>query len=105
MKRSKGIAIVGPICSGKTQIVKLVTLALKRTFDVILKTSYVNLSTFSQEELYGPVLAFDQNSIMQLDQPLQPKSIFKLILDNYTQEKMLLTDRERSRLICAIYMD
>lgn len=70
MRRSKGIAIVGPICSGKTQLVKLVTLALEQSFNTSLKTSYVNLNTFSQDDLYGPILAFDQNSMMQLDQPL-----------------------------------
>jgi hypothetical protein len=67
MKRFRGIAIVGPVCSGKTQLLKLVTLALQQTFNTTLKTSYVNINTFSQEELYGPTLAFDQNSIMSLD--------------------------------------
>lgn len=67
MKRSKGVAIVGPICSGKTQLIKLVTLALKRIFSTTLRTSYISPSTFSTEDLYGPVLAFDQSSVYQLD--------------------------------------
>ena len=34
MRRNKGIAVVGPACSGKTQLVKLVTIALRRIFSV-----------------------------------------------------------------------
>lgn len=63
MKRQKGVAIVGPICSGKTQLIKLVTLALKKIFHTTLKTTYVSPSTFTNEDLYGPVLAFDQSSV------------------------------------------
>jgi hypothetical protein len=42
---------------------------------------------------------------MSLDQPLQPKSVFQLILSNYAQEKMLLPQMERERQICSVYMD
>ena len=76
IKRQKGIAIVGPINSGKTQLIKFVTLALKKGLNALLRTSYISPKTFSKDDLYGPVLAFDQSSIYQLDQPLQAKSVF-----------------------------
>lgn len=63
MKRYKGIAIVGPVCSGKTQLLKIVSLTLKKFVNTVLRTSYINPNTFSKENLYGPMLAFDQNSI------------------------------------------
>jgi len=59
MKRSKGVAIVGPICSGKTKLVKLVTLALKKACNTVLRTSYISPDTFSFDDLYGATLAFD----------------------------------------------
>ena len=54
LRRNKGVAIVGPICTGKTQITKLVTLALRKAFNVFLRTSYISPNTFSSSELYGP---------------------------------------------------
>lgn len=63
MKRSKGIVLAGPICTGKTQMIKLITMALKKTFKTNLRTSYISPDTFTREDLYGPVLAFDQSSL------------------------------------------
>jgi hypothetical protein len=63
MKASKGVVIAGPICTGKTQMIKLVTLALKKAFNTVLRTSYISPATFSEEDFYGPVLAFDQASL------------------------------------------
>lgn len=76
MKRNKGVVIVGPICSGKTMLIKLITLAFKKIFHTTLRTSYVSPQTFSREELYGPQLVFDQTSVLQSEQPLQTHSIF-----------------------------
>lgn len=59
MKRNKGIVIVGPVCSGKTQLIKLITLCLKTQFETQLRTSYISPKTFSENDLYGPVLAYD----------------------------------------------
>lgn len=42
MKRNKGVVIVGPICTGKTMLIKLMTLALKKIFHTTLRTSYVS---------------------------------------------------------------
>ena len=55
MKRNKGIVISGPICSGKTQIVKLATIALKRGFNINMRSSYITPCTFTEDELYGPI--------------------------------------------------
>ena len=41
MRRNKGIVIVGPICSGKTQLMKLATTILRRTFNVQLRSTYI----------------------------------------------------------------
>lgn len=63
MRRTKGIVICGPMCSGKTQLIKFVTLALKSQFNVQMRTSFLNSGTFTEQELYGPVFAFEQDSI------------------------------------------
>ena len=59
MRRSKGLVLAGPICSGKTQLVKLCIIALKRSFNVTMRSSFLTPSTFTEEELYGPTQAFD----------------------------------------------
>ena len=58
MRRNKGIVVTGPQCSGKTQIVKMVTIALKRAFNVTLRSTFITPETFSEAELYGPKKAF-----------------------------------------------
>jgi len=71
MKRSKGLCIVGNICSGKSTLIKIVTLALKKSFDIVWRTSYISPTTFTQQDLYGPALAYDGNSVYGDDHPLQ----------------------------------
>lgn len=71
MKRSKGVCIVGNICSGKSTLIKIVTLALKKSFDIVWRTSYISPTTFTQQDLYGPALAYDANSVYGDDHPLQ----------------------------------
>lgn len=58
MRRNKGIVVTGPQCSGKTQIVKIVTIALKRAFNVTLRSTFITPSTFTETELFGPKKAF-----------------------------------------------
>ena len=58
MRRNKGIVISGPRCSGKTQLVKIATIALKRAFNVTLRSSFITPETFSEDELFGPTQAF-----------------------------------------------
>ena len=62
MRRNKAVAIVGPVCSGKTQILKIVAQTLKGAFDVLFRTSVVNPQTYTKEEFYGPINAFESQS-------------------------------------------
>ena len=42
LRRRKAVAIVGPVCSGKTQILKLVSQALQIAYDIIFRTAAIN---------------------------------------------------------------
>lgn len=46
-RRSKAIAFIGPVCSGKTSILKIVSNALHVAFKVKLRTSVVNPATMT----------------------------------------------------------
>lgn len=59
MRRRKAIALVGNVCSGKTTVLKIVSMALKHAYGVILRTCMLNPMTFTKEEFYGPINAFD----------------------------------------------
>jgi ABC-type branched-subunit amino acid transport system ATPase component len=59
IRRVKAIAIIGPNCSGKTQILKIVSHCLKNGFGIKMRTSAINPVTFTRQELYGSVSAFD----------------------------------------------
>ena len=58
MRRMRGIVLVGPICSGKTSVLKLVSNALNMAFNIKMRTSVINSVTYSSDELYGAVDAF-----------------------------------------------
>lgn len=57
-RRSKAIVFVGPVCSGKTTILKIVSNALFMAFKVKLRTSVVNTAAISTSDLYGSIEAF-----------------------------------------------
>lgn len=59
LRRKKSIILLGPLFTGKTQLMKLATLALRSAFDVSLRTSLINPITFTDSELYGPALALE----------------------------------------------
>ena len=59
-RRSKAIVFVGPVCSGKTSILKIVSNALNVAFKVKLRTSVVNTATMTAKDLYGSIDAFNQ---------------------------------------------
>ena len=99
MRRNKGVLITGPISSGKTQIIKLCTIALKRTFNVTIRSSFITPCTFTTEELYGPTQAFDASVKLSENAESLQKSVFQIILDNYFREKVDLKLYERNRLI------
>ena len=83
MRRLKAVAIVGPVCSGKTQILKIVSQTLKIAYEIIFRTSSINPQTFSTEEFYGPVNAFESTNQTDQDQALKKKNIFQIVLDTY----------------------
>ena len=105
MRRAKGIVVTGPQCSGKTQIVKMVTIALKRAFNVTLRSTFITPQTFSEAELYGPKKAFQNTQELAPEQNAIRKSVFDIILDNYSREKGDLRPSEANRLIQSIYVD
>lgn len=53
------MALVGPVCSGKTEILRIVAQTLQVAYGIIFRTSAINPQTFTKEEFYGPVHAFD----------------------------------------------
>ena len=105
MRRQKAIAIVGPVCSGKTQILKIVSQTLKLAYDIIFRTSAVNPSTFNQDELYGPINAFASQDQKDQDDALRKKSIFQIILDNYQHEKLSLDVAARNNFVQSFLID
>jgi hypothetical protein len=62
LRRRKALAIVGPVCTGKTQILKVVAQTLKIAYSVSFRLSCVNPQTFTKEEFYGPVNAFESTN-------------------------------------------
>jgi predicted ATP-binding protein involved in virulence len=49
---------VGPVCSGKTSILKIVSNALYIAYKIKLRTSVVITATLTPKELYGAIEAF-----------------------------------------------
>jgi len=105
LRRSKAVAIVGPVCSGKTQILKIVVQTLKMAYDIIFRTSAVNPQTFTKEEFYGPINAFESQDKRDQEEALKKKSIFQIVLDNYQHERLALTPNERNRFVQSFLID
>lgn len=105
MRRFKGIVISGPQCSGKTQLMKIVTIALKRAFNVTVRSTFITPETFSNSELYGPTQAFSRSQEIEAESNAIRKSVFDIILDSYSREKQDLRPSEANRLIQSIYID
>jgi ABC-type cobalamin/Fe3+-siderophores transport system ATPase subunit len=66
MRRVRGVCMVGPTCSGKTSLLKIVSNSLNKAYGVKMRTSVVNTQTFSQTELYGSIEAFSDKKAMSL---------------------------------------
>lgn len=105
LRRQKAVAIVGPVCSGKTQILKIVSQTLKIAYDIIFRTSAVNPQTFTKEEFYGPINAFESQDQEDQDEALRKKSIFQIVLDNYQHERLSLKPDERNRFVQSFLID
>jgi hypothetical protein len=104
LRRKKSIVLLGPLFTGKTQLLKLATLALRSAFNVSLRTSLINPSTFGDSEIYGPSNAVEAKAELNANS-LQGKSVFQIILQNYEREKKLMSTNERDRLIQSIFVD
>lgn len=94
MRRMKGIAIIGPTCSGKTQILKIISNVLNSTFGITMRTSVINPVTLTSTDLYGTTNAFSDTS-----HSFNKSSIFHLILEIFEKEKQSLTNAERQSII------
>ena len=105
MRRNKGIVVSGPQCSGKTQLVKIVTIALKRAFNVTVRSSFITPCTFSTNDLYGVTQAFQNEMEVNAEQNTLKKSVFDIILTNYERERHDLKPSELNRLVQSIYID
>lgn len=62
LRRQKALAIVGPVCTGKTHILKVVAQTLKHAYGVTFRLCRVNPQTFTKEEFYGPANAFESQN-------------------------------------------
>lgn len=105
MRRQKAVAIVGPVCSGKTQILRVVSQTLKLAYDIMFRTSAINPQTFTREEFYGPINAFESQTKKDQDDALKKKSIFQIVLDTYQHEKLSLAPDLRNKYVQSFLLD
>lgn len=105
MRRQKAVAIVGSVCSGKTQVLKMVAQTLGLAYDCIFRTSRINPRTFTKEEFYGPINSFESQTQQDQDEALKKKSIFQIILDTYQHERLSLPPERRNKFIQSFLID
>lgn len=78
---------------------KIITIAIKRAFNVSVRSTFITPETFSDSELFGPTQAFQNSLELQPEQNAIRKSVFEIILNNYAREKSDMKANEVSRLI------
>lgn len=95
LRTVRGIAIVGPTCTGKTSIIKIISNTLNLAFNIKMRTSVINPAIFSPKELYGSIQAFHDD---QLDASKDPSAsnfakggIFQIVLDVFDKERQDLS--------------
>jgi hypothetical protein len=59
MRTRKAVALVGNVCSGKTQVLKIASQVLRNAYETIFRTSCINPATFTKDEFYGPINSFE----------------------------------------------
>ncbi len=116
-RRSKAIAFVGPICSGKTSTLKIVSNVLNAAFKVKLRTSVVNTATMTPKDLYGSIDSFNHHQRMhdKVEKDAQgdfsKSGIFKIILDVFERERLQAMraaakgDFDQPKMIQSIFFD
>jgi len=68
--------MVGPVCSGKTQILKITSKVFEMAFGITLRTSVINSAILSQQELYGATKAFQKQTKVLNEQDKEGKNSF-----------------------------
>ena len=76
MRRQKAVALVGPVCSGKTTVLKIASQALQLAYGTVLRTTSINPETVTKEEFYGPINAFDSQGQKDQDEALKKRNLF-----------------------------
>lgn len=79
--------MIGPTCSGKTSILKIVSNVLNLAFDVKMRTSVINSPTYTSDELYGTVEAFSKSNKGDGNNTFNKSGIFQVILDVFEKER------------------
>lgn len=90
-RRSKAIAFVGPVCSGKTSTLKIVSNALHAAFKVKLRTSVVNTATLTPKDLYGSIDSFKSSNKLneqEGESDFSKSGILKIILEVFEKERL-----------------
>ena len=92
LRRMRGIAFVGPTCTGKTSILKIISNSLNLAFNIKMRTSVINPLTFSNDELYGSIHAFNnakENKTKEIpsDSNFSKGGIFQIVLDVFDKER------------------
>ena len=98
MRRLRAIAFIGPPCTGKTTILKIVSNALNIAFGLKMRTSVVNPAIYSSDELYGSVHAFEKEGFNK-------GGVFQIILDVFERERLAMTAKEKTLCIQSIFFD
>ena len=94
---SKRIAIVGPICSGKSTLLKVISYAISKLLNKILNYSVISPKTFTYGELYGST-----DNIQAYSSDIKSRdSIYSIILDKYAQ----MDASEKEKVIKSIVID
>lgn len=94
---TKRIALVGPICSGKSTLLKLCGYALKKIHNKVLNYSVISPKTFTYGELYG-----SPDNIQAYSTDIEHRnSIYSIILEKYAS----MDPQESRNIVKSIVID
>lgn len=94
---TKRIALVGPICSGKSTLLKLCGYALKKMQNKVLNYSIISPKTFTYGELYG-----SPDNIQAYSTDIEHRnSIYSIILEKYASMEV----HESQNIVKSIVID
>jgi energy-coupling factor transporter ATP-binding protein EcfA2 len=94
---TKRIALVGPICSGKSTILKITSFLLNQLENKVLHYSIISPKTFTYGELYGST-----DNVQAYSSDIESRdSIYSLILSNYAE----ISNSSTSNIVKCIVID